>query len=115
MSYTRRAPIEVGFWKGLDPSYGTYGDDRYPDVRGFIDPTWSRLERAAVIHYVTDPRFRGQSYRGMSTCRICHIWNNGSADFSDGIYIWPEGFGHYLSQHDVRPPADFIAHVLRQR
>lgn len=111
VSYTKRAPIKVGFWRGLDPRYD---DGTYPDVRRFIDPSWDRVERNRVIAYVSDPRFRGDGYRGWSDCRICGK-NNGRSDFTDGVYVWPEGFGHYLSQHDVRPPADFVAHVLRQR
>jgi len=112
MSYTaRRQPIEVGFWKSLDPRND---DGKYPDVRAFVDPSWNWAERDKVIRYVSDSRFLGDQYRGMSTCRICRIWNNGSADYSDGVYVWPEGFGHYLREHSVRPPAAFVAHVLRQ-
>ena len=25
--------------------------------------------------------------------------------------VWPEGFAHYLEQHDVKPPAEFLEHV----
>jgi len=64
-----------------------------------------------VIQYISDQRFRGEAYMGYSTCRICGK-DNGTADFSDGFYVWPEGFAHYLSEHKVRPPATFVLHAL---
>jgi hypothetical protein len=111
VSYTaRREPIKVGFWRGLDPRYD---DGVYPDVRTFVDPNWDTRERLKVTRYLEDPRFRGASYRGWSDCRICGK-ENGSADYTDGVFVWPEGFSHYLRHHSVKPPAAFIAHVLRR-
>jgi hypothetical protein len=112
VSYTskRSSPIKVGFWKGLDPKYD---DGAYPDVRIFVDPSWDRAERNKVIGYVSDSRFLGSQYRGWSDCRVCGKMN-GSADYTDGVYVWPEGFAHYLREHAVRPPSAFIAHVLKR-
>eukprot|EP00904_Undaria_pinnatifida_P009632 jgi/Undpi1/579/HiC_scaffold_10.g04043.m1 len=36
----------------------------------------------------------------------------GCCTLTDGTYVWPEGLAHYLSEHAVRPPDDFIAHAL---
>ena len=57
---------------------------------------------------------RGQVYRaylGESVCVICGA-QNGSLELSDGTYSWPEGFAHYVSAHNVRPPIEFERHVL---
>jgi len=48
------------------------------------------------------------SYRGMSSCRICQI-HNGSHDLSDGTYVWPSGYAHYVSAHGIKPPEKFLA------
>jgi hypothetical protein len=31
---------------------------------------------------------------------------------TDGTYNWPQGFEHYITEHGVRPPTEFIAHCL---
>ena len=50
---------------------------------------------------------------GLSTCRLCGK-ANGSQEFSDGHYLWPEGLGHYIREHGVRLPAWFEQHVDAQ-
>jgi hypothetical protein len=32
---------------------------------------------------------------------------------TDGVYCWPEGLAHYINEHDVRLPAEFVAHVRK--
>ena len=36
----------------------------------------------------------------------------GCCTLTDGTYVWPEGLAHYVSEHAVRPPEDFIKHAL---
>jgi hypothetical protein len=36
----------------------------------------------------------------------------GSCDFTDGVWVWPEGLSHYLRIHSVRLPEEFIRHAL---
>lgn len=36
----------------------------------------------------------------------------GCSTFTDGVYIWPEGYAHYLGTHRVRPPVSFVQHIL---
>jgi hypothetical protein len=43
------------------------------------------------------------SYRGPSTCRICHRLL-GSADLTDGTHVWPSRAEHYLIEHQVWVP-----------
>jgi len=86
----------------------------FPRAEDFIDPTWDPKERKIVLRYVTSRKFRGVSYMGYSECRLCDKHDNGTADFSDKTYIWPEGFGHYIEQHFVRPPDHFVEHVLKR-
>jgi len=44
-------------------------------------------------------------------CRLCSKCL-GARDRIDGTYVWPEGFEHYLREHGVRPPEEFVRHVL---
>ena len=48
---------------------------------------------------------------GLSVCRVCGA-SNGYAEYSDGTYIWPSGLAHYVDQHDVRLPDEFVRHAV---
>ncbi|MEV4556282.1 hypothetical protein AB0K51_04695 [Kitasatospora sp. NPDC049285] len=50
------------------------------------------------------------SWMGASRCRLCSR-SNGSRDLTDGYYLWPEGLAHYVLDHGVRLPAEFVDHV----
>jgi hypothetical protein len=52
-----------------------------------------------------------EAYMGWSECRICGCIN-GSRDLTDGVYLWPEGFSHYVRVHNIKPSERFIKHVL---
>jgi hypothetical protein len=116
---------EVGFWveKKEDPRVEglTWPGD-------FIDLTWDPAERAKVVEYVKQTREDSRlAYGGMSWCRLCKEtappedpkdnripkWRSlGSSDFGDGCFVWPEGYVHYIEVHGVKPPQEFIDHIL---
>ena len=35
-------------------------------------------------------------------------------EFTDGVYIWPEGLAHYLDAHAVRLPQQFVNHAMER-
>jgi hypothetical protein len=39
---------------------------------------------------------------------------NGSAEFTDGTYVWPEGLAHYVDEHHVRLPEAVLEHIRRR-
>ncbi|QNE22453.1 hypothetical protein F1D05_36835 [Kribbella qitaiheensis] len=95
--------ILIGYWRSP-------GDERWPDPANFVDAELDTAERSVIGDYVQ----RGEvvwGFGGVSTCRICGC-ENGSLELSDGTYIWPDGFAHYVLHHDVRPPERFISHAL---
>lgn len=53
-----------------------------------------------------ESKARTARYKGWSTCRICGV-NNGSEEFSSDGWIWPQGFAHYVKEHNVRPSLAF--------
>ena len=82
---------------------------RWPDPRLFVDPTWASSERRLVAAYIQRGTLVNQ-YRGLSPCRFCGQ-HNGSAEITDGVYCWPEGLAHYVNDHEVRLPDEFVTHV----
>ena len=38
----------------------------------------------------------------------------GCRELSDGTYVWPEGLAHYVEEHNVRLPQQFVDHVLAE-
>jgi hypothetical protein len=75
---------------------------------------WQPDFRAAVVRHLASGR-RLESYMGHSWCRFgCGIdaARMGSADLTDGQWIWPEGLAHYVEVHSVGLPQEFIEHVL---
>ena len=51
--------------------------------------------------------------KGWSTCRICHKMN-GTTCLTDGEFVYPEGYSHYIRDHNIMPDLDLLAKVLSQ-
>lgn len=95
--------ILIGYWR-------SEGTTEWPDPVDFVDSTWDADERDLVVDHLSRG-FVVRAYMGYSPCRICGI-NNGALELSDGVYVWPDGLGHYVAEHAVRLPEPFVAHVL---
>jgi len=95
----------IGYWR-------TSGDDRWPDPRDLIDESWDDQERKLVASYL-EQGFVPWVAAGASHCRLCGD-ANGSAEFTDGVYLWPEGLAHYVREHSVRLPDEVLAHINRR-
>lgn len=103
--------IGIGFWK--DPK----GEDEFRHPAAFVDETWALEERKAVAKYLRSGT-RAINYLGHSWCRFrCGIQGSkmGSADLTDGIWVWPEGLHHYVLAHSVRLPEAFLDHARERR
>lgn len=98
--------ISIGFWRTTPNS-----TEELPWPTESYDPRWDDRERLHVAAYL-DCGQEHAAYKGSSTCRICGR-SNGSRDFTDGTYLWPEGYSHYVRDHKVKPPQEFIDHALR--
>lgn len=83
----------------------------WPDPAQFVDPALGRDERDTVSGYLA----KGSvvvTYMGYSTCRLCGKRDNGDSELTDGVYVWPEGLAHYVTEHGVRLPRRFVDHVI---
>jgi hypothetical protein len=92
----------LGYWSGPESS-------GWPDVQRFVDPDWDADERALVWSYLNHGLV-ARAYLGPSFCTICGA-KNGSLEFTDGRFIWPEGLAHYVREHSVRLPREFTDHA----
>jgi hypothetical protein len=95
----------IGYWSG-----GFTSRD-WRDVGDFIDDGWDDDERTEVGLYLQQGLV-ARAFMGYSPCRICDNATNGNLELTDGVYIWPEGLAHYVLEHSVRLPAEFVAHVV---
>jgi hypothetical protein len=81
--------------------------------RHLVDPGWAREERPGIVRYLNEaPAII--HFCGLSYCRF-GCGTNGSAEHSDGVWVWPEGLAHYLERHDVRLPEDFVTHMRSRK
>lgn len=99
--------IRIGYWRSdVSPDL--------PHPRGLVDESWASDGRDLVVAYLRGglPVLHAV---GFSPCRMCDLAANGSADLTDGNFLWPEGLAHYVEHHDVRLPAEFERHAVARR
>jgi hypothetical protein len=100
---TGASPLRlIGYWHGEQCP-------QWPNVLDFVDAQWDEDDRHATWQYVLQGTVV-RVWMGWSYCRICGV-QNGDADLTDGIYLWPEGLAHYVQEHDVRLPDEFVRHA----
>lgn len=95
----------IGFWNGPHTPMG------WPELEWFVDASWDRDDREFIADYLQ----RGvlaRTYMGYSSCRLCGRQDNGDSEYSDGVYVWPSGLVHYVIEHDVRLPQEFVQHAI---
>src|SRR5690348_7012982 len=99
----------IGYWRGgPNPAANV----AWPDPGTLIDESWDQRERLIVASYLTHG-FMPWVAAGVSPCRICGK-PNGSAELTDGVYLWPEGLAHYVAEHSVRLPPEVLQHIDAQ-
>lgn len=96
----------IGFWRNEQ-------HPEYPSPADWVDAGWDDEERHAVWHYLASGTML-HAWMGFSPCRMCGK-DNGALDFTDDTYVWPEGLAHYVYDHDIRLPGEFVEHALRRQ
>lgn len=102
-----KKPIElslVGYW--TVPHAEAFRTRGWPDPVDLVT-VWEREEKRAVVSYLRGGKFF-RSFSGESECRICGE-SVGAGELTDGCWAWPEGLAHYVENHDVGLPEDFVA------
>ena len=101
----------IGYWVRPKTEY-TEASVGLPDPHDFVDEKWDAVQRNAVLRHLQAGTVF-ESWRGWSWCRFkCGEHKMGSQCLTDGKYVWPQGFAHYIAEHGVKPPQEFIDHVL---
>lgn len=100
-------PKAIGYWVSEK-------QPNLPNPQMYIVEGWGETEEAAmVLNHLRTKGMVEHQWMGSSWCRLCATGDadNGAQCFTDGFYVWPEGFAHYIEDHDVKPPKEFIDHV----
>jgi hypothetical protein len=87
-----------GFW------YSKYEPD-LPMPKAFKHP-WKNKDIFLSMLEKVEARAQVTAYRGWSTCRLCGR-HNGSQEFEYRGWRWPEGYRHYVQEHNVIPSPAF--------
>lgn len=104
----------------LHVAQGTLGRPLTPGPHGRLaveaaqDIHWRdqhHKEYNAVLCVLSRPE-REEGYMGWSDCRVCGR-RNGTHDYFHGPWRFPEGYGHYVVDHCVKPPREFIEYALQ--
>ncbi|XAM01063.1 hypothetical protein OT109_06675 [Phycisphaeraceae bacterium D3-23] len=95
----------VGYW-------WSENEPELPHPKQFVDLQWSETERAKVVRYLSDSYSMPYILMGPSWCRFeCGVNDMGCLDLTDGTWIYPEGFAHYVDKHSVKPTEEFLNHL----
>jgi hypothetical protein len=95
----------IGYWKAKF-------SDRYP-VPQWVAGAISVADSELIARYLGAGWGVFQSF-GVSWCRF-GCGHFGSAESSDGVWCWPDGLSHYVREHRVALPVDFVEHVRKRR
>lgn len=99
-------PKLEGFWKGPGqtelPMPVEHGIP-FPEKDDFVARLKSIQKRAQIIHF-----------KGFSRCRICNKIN-GTTEYSYSGWNWPEGYLHYIVDHNVSPSVEFFNFVMNRK
>jgi len=103
-----RLLLTIGYWHSTDTP-------QLPHPRDYVDLEWDPTERKRVEDYLARAYVFGGGC-GSSWCRLgCPEtrFDMGSRDLTDGTWLFPEGFAHYIVHHAVKPELPFLEHVRR--
>lgn len=90
----------------------------FPHPELLMDPDWEKKRRRRIVNYLrhgdTLMRWEGYSFCRFKECRYRKRERLGSRDLTDGRWVWPEGLWHYVADHHVRLPDEFVANAADQ-
>ncbi len=96
----------IGYWN----EGGIPENDRWPDPKDFVSEL-SSLDKQKILNYFESAVMMPYASGGVSECRFCGEVV-GSGEFTDGIFLWPEGLPHYVLEHSVKLPEEFLERAL---
>jgi len=111
-NFTSHSPKLLGYWAYLPESASAQHNPMpaWPDVRRAVQPGWCQSERVKLLNYLR-AGYLYCAYCGYSSCRFnCrHTYSFlGTAELTDGEWVWPDGLIHYIDRHGVALPEEFM-------
>lgn len=100
----RSLPVDVGMWKEVE-------GDGLPDPVPHDKPFKDQARFLIWLAHVERNLAKCKVYKGSSTCRICGDWN-GTKEYEYNGFRWPEGYSHYIEEHNVRPDKAFYDMIM---
>jgi hypothetical protein len=94
----------LGYWRNES-------HPEWPDPAEFVDEDWDDEERHMTSMYLASGTI-ARTFMGYSPCRLCGDRRNGDLEYTDGLFIWPQGLVHYVDNHAVRLPQSFVTHAV---
>jgi hypothetical protein len=73
-------------------------------------PEWE-LDTFADLPNYRYGELRGYEYLGFHKCLICGE-KAGCREYCDDIFIWPDGYSHYLAKHNIKIDEAFRSHLI---
>jgi len=101
--------IALGYW------IETLSGSPFPAPQECVGE-YSKEIRDKITDYLDSNRPTDR-YRGYSWCRFgcgASPATMGAGEFTDGVWIWPEGLSHYVRHHSVVLPEEFTNWVLHK-
>jgi len=92
----------IGYWNG---GYDQE-NEKWPDPKDFISD-FSLVDRQKILSYFETGVRMPYEAGGLSECRFCGK-GIGSGELTDGHYLWPEGLPHYIAEHSLKLPEEFL-------
>lgn len=104
----------IGYWRS-ESSVICGSPSDLPNPKDLVceTPDWMN-SIAPVLKYLTNGRVF-VSWRGPSYCRICNdiSLKMGTRCLTDSKWVWPEGLAHYVRQHSIQLPQEFLDHMAQ--
>lgn len=98
----------IGYWNG-----GTSSEnDVWPDPKDFVF-SMCESDKLRILNYFNSAIEMPYAAAGFSECRFCKK-AIGNREFTDGKYLWPEGLPHYVDEHSVKLPIEFLEQALKE-
>jgi len=94
-----------GFW-------GKPGSKTSFEQSATIDHNLEKNQKERIINYLSQSPLVCGAY-GIVACQRCEKKFKGPNIHSDGVWVWPGTLMHYVQEHDVSLPKDFLKHIVR--
>ncbi len=85
-----------------------------PDPAWFVYDTLTESEIKKTVEYLKQGCYMSYTYAGYSWCRFrCEHSQLGSREQTDGFFLWPEKFWHYVESHKVKLSVEFLNEIKK--